>query len=246
MQGVQNLLRKGIVRMIDLVLVPGHLCNAVLWEHQVADLRDVARPIVADVTEDDSIAGMAARLLKHAPPRFALAGLSMGGMICMEVMRQAPERVQRLALLDTNPGADNTERAAQRRLMVDRFNAGEVDLLVQEFIELVVPPSRLGEADLIDPMRSMMKSVAEKAFPAQVKALIERRDSRADMPGYDLPVQLICGRGDMLTPLAFHEEMAALIPGAALTVIEDCAHMSTMERPLEVNAALRSWLARDA
>lgn len=230
--------------MIDLVLVPGHLCNAVLWEKQVADLKDVSRPVVADVTEDDSIAGMAARLLRQAPPRFSLAGLSMGGMVCMEVMRQAPERVDRLALLDTNPGADNDDRAAQRRKMADRFNAGEVETLVQEFLELVVPPVRLGEAVLIEPMRKMMLDVANKAFPAQVKALIERRESRSDMPGYDVPVTLICGREDFLTPLAFHEEMAGLIPDAELVVIDDCAHMSTMERPEKVNAALRNWLKR--
>ncbi|WP_425404763.1 alpha/beta fold hydrolase [Hwanghaeella sp.] len=230
--------------MIDLVLVPGHLCNATLWEHQVSGLEGLARSTIADVTADDSLAGMAARLLSKAPPRFSLAGLSMGGMVCMEVMRQAPERVERLALLDTNPGADNAERAAQRRRMLDRFNAGEVDTLVQEFLELVVPPNRLDEDSLIRPMRAMMKDVAEKAFPAQVKALIERQDSRADMPDYDLPVSLICGRQDKLTPLAFHEEMAGLIPGADLTVIEDCAHMSTMERPDTVNEALRGWLKR--
>lgn len=230
--------------MIDLVLVPGHLCNEVLWAHQVAGLRDVARPIIADVTLDDSIAGMAARLLEQAPRRFSLAGLSMGGMVCMEVMRQAPERVDRLALLDTNPGADTAERAAQRRKMVGRFDAGEVDTLVQEFIELVVPPDRLRETALIDPMRAMMLSVAQKAFPAQVKALIERRESRADMPSYDLPVTLICGREDFLTPLAFHEEMAGLIPNAELVVVENCAHMSTMERPADVNASLRNWLRR--
>lgn len=228
--------------MIDLVLVPGHLCNDVLWENQVAGLADVTRPVIADVTEDDSIAGMAARLLRKAPPRFSLAGLSMGGMVCMEVMRQAPERVERLALLDTNPGADNAERAANRRKMVERFEAGQVDTLVQEFIELVVPPARLHEGALIDPMRVMMTAVANKAFPSQVKALIERRESRSDMSGYDLPVHLICGRDDLLTPLSFHEEMAALISGAELTVIDDCAHMSTMERPAEVNTALRSWL----
>ncbi len=230
--------------MIDLVLVPGHLCDAVLWEHQIAGLRDVANPVVADVTVDDSISGMAARLLREAPPRFALAGLSMGGMVSMEVMRQAPERVERLALLDTNPSPDNEERAVQRRKMVERFDAGEVDALVQEFLELVVPPARLGEAVLIDPMRQMMKAVAVKAFPAQVKALIDRKDSRPDLPGYDLPVRLICGREDRLTPLAFHEEMAARIPGAELTVIDGCEHMSTMERPAEVTSALRDWLLR--
>jgi len=230
--------------MIDLVLVPGHLCNGVLWQHQVAGLRDIAKPMIADVTQDDSIAGMAARLLRAAPPRFSLAGLSMGGMVGMEVMRQAPERVERLALLDTNPSPDNEERAAQRGKMVDRFNAGAVDALVQEFLELVVPPARLGEAALIDPMRGMMTAVAEKAFPAQVKALIERQDSRSDLPGYDLPVRVICGREDRLTPLAFHEEMAARIPGAELTVIDRCEHMSTMERPDEVTAVLRDWLLR--
>lgn len=227
---------------MDLVLVPGHLCNDVLWEHQVSGLSDIARPLIANTVSDDSLSGIAERLLDNAPPRFALAGLSMGGMICMEVMRQAPERVERLALLDTNPLADTPERSEIRLKMLDRFHAGEVDAVVQEFLELVVPPGRLNEESLISPMRAMMKTVAEQALADQVKALIARPDSRPDFAHYDLPVRLICGREDLLTPLAFHEEMERLIPGARLSIVENCAHMSTMERPDEVNAILRDWL----
>ena len=153
--------------------------------------------------------------------------------------------MERLALLDTNPHADTPERMEIRRKMLDRFNAGEVDAVVQDFLDLVVPPSRLNEEELIAPMRAMMKSVAEQALADQVKALIARPDSRPDFGRYKLPVRLICGREDLLTPLALHEEMENLIPGARLSIIENCAHMSTMERPDEVNAVLRDWLLND-
>ncbi len=228
--------------MIDLVLVPGHLCDGAMWERQIAALGDIARPVVADTLSDESMSGMASRILANAPQRFALAGLSMGGMIGFEVMRQAPERVERLALLDTNHLADLPERIGQRQAMIDRFDAGGADDVVEEFLGLLVPPSRFHEAGLMDPMRAMMRRTARKALPAQVKALLGRPDSRADLPNYELPVTLVCGREDQLTPLALHEDMAGLIPGAYLEVIEDCAHMSTMEKPEQVNAILRSWL----
>ena len=227
---------------MDLVLVPGHLCDARLWDHQSRHLCDLADIHIAETGKDDSMAGMAARLLEHAPDRFALAGLSMGGMICMEVMRQAPERVERLALLDTNAMPDMPERAAARRDMLEQARSGEIDAVIDGFMDAVLPPGRRHEPSLSIPVREMMASVAAHSLEDQVKALSDRPDSRPDLPGYTLPVLLVCGRQDMLTPLAWHEEMARLIPDARLAVIEECAHMSTMERPHAVTALLRDWL----
>ncbi len=227
---------------MDLVFVPGHLCDERMWRHQTRHLADVADIAIADTMSDASIVDIAARLLANAPPRFALAGLSMGGMICMEVMRQAPERVERLALLDTNAMADSPERAAVRRKMADQAEQGETSRLVDEFLDLLIPPERRQERDLVEAIRSMMEDVAGKALTQQIAILLDRPDSRPDMPNYDLPVLLICGREDKLTPLEWHEEMADLIPGARLAVIEECAHMSTMERPHAVTALLRDWL----
>ena len=227
---------------MDLILVPGHLCDARLWDHQVRYLCDIADIHIAETMRDDSMASIAARLLDHAPPTFCLAGLSMGGMICMEVMRQAPERVERLALLDTNAMPDTADRAAARAAMVEQARSGDLDGLVEAFLDLTLPPERRHDASLVEPVRAMMRDVAQICLEAQVKALSGRPDSVPDLAGYALPVLLICGRQDRLTPLAWHEEMARLIPGARLAVIEECAHMSTMERPHTVTALLRDWL----
>jgi len=213
-----------------------------MWVHQSRHLGGLADIQIADTTSDNSMAGIAARLLAEAPPRFALAGLSMGGMICMEVMRQAPERVERLALLDTNAMADSPERAAVRRRMAEQGSHGDIPSLVEDFLDLLVPPERRADAALVGAIRAMMEEVAETALGQQIAALLDRPDSRPDMSSYDLPVLLICGRLDKLTPLEWHEEMAGLIPDARLAVIEDCAHMSTMEQPQAVTALLRDWL----
>ena len=227
---------------MDLVLVPGHLCDARLWEHQVRHLGEIADIHIAETMRDDSMALIAARLLDHAPPTFCLAGLSMGGMICMEVMRQAPERVERLALLDTNAMPDTGDRAAARAAMVEQARSGDLQGLVDGFLDLTLPPERRHDASLVEPVRAMMEEVAEICLEEQVRALSDRPDSVPDLAGYALPVLLICGRQDRLTPLTWHEEMARLIPGARLAVIEECAHMSTMERPHTVTALLRDWL----
>lgn len=227
----------------NLVLVPGHLCDSRMWRHQSDHLSDIADITIADTMQDDTMTGIAARLLHEAPDRFALAGLSMGGHICMEVMRQAPQRVTRLALLDTGARDDTPERLAARREMIANFEDGALERLAADFASLLLPPERVAaDPELAQAVRAMVREVARKAFPGQVKALMGRPDSRGDMPRYACPTLVLCGRQDTLTPLAGHEEMAGLIPGARLAVIEECGHMSTMERPQAVTALLRDWL----
>ena len=225
-----------------LVLLPGLLCDARLWAAQSEGLSDVADVVVADMTRDDSMAGMAQRTLDAAPARFALAGLSMGGYVALEIMRRAPERVTRLALLDTGPRADTPEQTTRRKDLIALAERGEFKAISPRLLPLFVHPDRLEDAALVADIGAMADAVGKDAFLRQQKAIMGRPDSRPGLPEIGCDTLIVCGREDVLTPLELSEEMAALIPGAALVVIDDCGHLSTMERPRAVNAAMRAWL----
>jgi len=230
--------------MIPLVLVPGLLCDAQLWRAQVEHLADVAETWVADHTRSDTMAGVARDVLADAPfKEFALAGLSMGGYISLEIMRQAPRRVKRLALLDTAARADTPEQTKRRRDFIELAQRGKFLGITDTLMPLLVHPSRLADKPLTDAIRLMAKNVGKDGFIRQQKAIMSRADSRPLLAGIKVPVLVLCGRQDQLTPLDRHEEMAAGIPGAKLEIIEDCGHVSTMEKPEQVNLALRRWLA---
>lgn len=225
-----------------LVLLPGLLCDAALWHGQAAGLADVADSRVADLTQDDSLAAMARRVLWAAPPSFALAGLSMGGYCAFEVMRQAPERVARLALLDTSARADTPEQTAHRRGLIELAEKGEFKGVTPRLLPLFLHPDRLADAALTGAVMVMAERVGKEAFLRQQKAIMSRGDSRPTLATIRCPTLVLCGRQDQLTPLALHEEMASLIAGARLDVIDRCGHLSAMERPEAVTAELRQWL----
>lgn len=227
----------------SLVLVPGLLCDAALWHGQVEDLTDIAQPWVADVTRDDSVTAMAQRVLAEAPAgRFALAGLSMGGYVAQAILRAAPERVERLALLDTSARADTPEQTVRRRGLIDLAEKGEFRGVTPRLLPVFLHPDRLSDKALTDAVMAMTERVGKDAFLRQQRAIIGRPDNRPHLPAIRCPSLVLCGRQDQLTPLEWSEEIAALIPGAQLTVIENCGHLSTMERVWEVNVALRQWL----
>jgi pimeloyl-ACP methyl ester carboxylesterase len=227
-----------------LVLVPGLLCDAQLWRHQVENLNDTADIWIADHTRSDTMAGVARDVLADAPfASFALAGLSMGGYIAFEIMRQAPQRVARLALLDTAAGADRPEQAKGRLEFIALAEGGELHRVTEALLPLFLHPSRLAEPALTGVVESMARNTGKDAFVRQQKAIMSRADSRGLLRAIRCPTLVLCGRQDALTPLARHEEIAAGISGARLEVIEDCGHLSTLEKPAEVNAALRRWLA---
>jgi pimeloyl-ACP methyl ester carboxylesterase len=227
----------------SLVLIPGLLCDATLWRAQIEDLADMAQPWVADVTGDDSIAAMAQRVLAEAPPgRFTLAGLSMGGYVAQAIMRVAPDRVARLALLDTSARADTAEQSARRRGLIELAEKGEFQGVTPRLLPVFLHPDRLSDKPLTDAVMAMTARVGKDAFLRQQRAIIGRIDNRPNLPAISCPTLVLCGREDQLTPLAGHEEIASLIPGARLEVIEECGHLSTMERPWEVSVALRQWL----
>lgn len=226
-----------------LVLVPGLLCDAQLWRHQVENLSDIADIWIADHTRSDTMAGVARDVLADAPfADFALAGLSMGGFVALEIMRQAPHRVTRLALLDTSAIADLREQKPQRMEFIALAERGEFHRITETLLPLYLHPSRLAETALADVVRSMAENIGKDAFVRQEKAIMSRADSLGLLAAIHCPTLVLCGRQDERTPLARHEEIAAAVTGARLEVIEDCGHLSTLEKPAEVNAALRRWL----
>ena len=232
-----------MINKTPLVLMPGLLCDAALWRGQVEDLADIAQPWVADVTRDDSVTAMAARVLAAAPAAtFALAGLSMGGYVAQAIMRMAPERVARLALLDTAARADTPDQTARRRGLIDLAEKGEFQGVTPRLLPAFLHPDRLADKPLTDAVTAMAARVGKDAFLRQQRAIIGRPDSRPNLPAIRCPTLVLCGRQDQLTPLEWHEEIAALIPGARLEVIEVCGHLSTMERVWEVGVAMRQWL----
>jgi pimeloyl-ACP methyl ester carboxylesterase len=227
---------------IPLLLVPGLLCDEALWRPQIEGLADIATPVVADVGQDDSAAGMARRALAAAPPEFALAGLSMGGYVAQEIMRQAPERVLRLALLDTSARADTPEQTARRRGLIELSEKGEFKGVTPRLLPLLVHPARTEDAPLTGIILGMAERTGKDGFLRQQRAIMARPDGREDLRRIHCPTLVLCGRQDALTPLTLHEEIVSLIPGAALTVVEDCGHLSTLEKPKSVTAAFRHWL----
>ena len=228
---------------MHLFLLPGLLCDAALWQAQADGLSDMADIIVADFTTQDSMPAMARSVLDAAPERFAVAALSMGGYVAHEIMRQAPERVERLALLDTSARADTEEQRSRRRGLIELAQKGEFKGVTPRLLPLFLHTDRLDDAPLVDAVMQMTQRVGKEAFLRQQTAILGRPDSRDQLPGYRCPTLVLCGRQDALTPLEVSEEMAAAIPGADLVIVEDCGHLATMERPEEVTATMRTWLA---
>ena len=229
-----------------LVLIPGLLCTRDLFAHQIAALEPTRQIVVADHTRDDTMPALAQRLLAGAPERFALAGLSMGGYVAFEVMRQAPERVTRLALLDTSARPDTAEARARRQGQIAAAQAGRFEEVQAELWPRLVHPDRVGDRALERIARAMMRESGVETFVRQQRAIIERPDSRALLSSIEVPTLVLVGEGDVLTPAELAREMAAAIPRASLVVVPDCGHLSTLERPETATDALRAWLAADA
>lgn len=225
-----------------LLLLPGFLCDEDLWRDQLAGLADVADSRVADLGHGDSIAALAGQVLATAPPSFALAGFSFGGYVAQEIARQAPQRIERLALLDTSFHADTPERVAQRRAANKSVSLpGEFRGMTEQLLPSFIAAERLHDSALVQRINAMTLRQGREVFIRQ--NAMRREDGAAALRGLTCPVLVLCGRLDVLTPPALHEEMAALMPQAELVVVEDSGHMSPMEQPAAVTRAMRGWLA---
>jgi pimeloyl-ACP methyl ester carboxylesterase len=227
----------------NLLFLPGLLCDERLFRAQIDDLSDIASCTVGDLTIADTMAELAVGVLAHAPPRFTLVGLSMGGYVALEIMRMAPERVEALGLLSTNGRGDSAEASANRlTAMVQAEN--NFQIVLDQMMPKLVHPSRMKYHSMVDSIYSMGHRIGKEAYLRQQRAIMGRADSRPHLKRIDCPALVLCGRDDVLTPVDLHEELAAGIADAELVVLEECAHLSAMGQPEAVSAALRGLLVR--
>ncbi len=227
-----------------LVLVPGLLCDALLWQPQIVGLGGYADCWVADHTCSDTMRGVAQDVLSAVPfERFALAGLSMGGYVALEIMRQSPARVMRLALFDTSARPDTPEQTERRIAFLDLAERGRFMSVTDMLLPRLLNRFRQSDPGLVATVRTMARNIGKEAFVRQQLAIMSRADSRPLLPGIACPTLVCCGRQDALTPLEHHEEMAAAVPDSRLEVFEFCGHLSTLEQPEEVSRAMRVWLS---
>ncbi|HYD08255.1 MAG TPA: alpha/beta hydrolase [Reyranella sp.] len=232
-----------------LLLVPGLLCSPRLFAPQVAALQDVAEVVVPDWRQAplsifDTWEKTARWVLDQAPaPAFALAGLSLGGMISVEIMQIAAERVTKLALLDTGMRGQNETERAIRRARIRLANEGHFELMLGLQMSRFLPAYRLPDKALVDEVMLMCTETGPEIYKRQEELAAVRVDRRPDLPKIRCPTIVVCGRDDAATPLFMSEEIAAAIKGSELVVIEQCGHLITMEKPEETNAILRRWLA---
>jgi pimeloyl-ACP methyl ester carboxylesterase len=225
-----------------LLLLPGLLCDARLWRDQAAALTE-ARCIVPDLAHDESIAAMAARALRAAPDGpLAVCGLSMGGYVAMEIMRQAAPRVTRLALFDTSARPDTEQQTRRRRALLALSESGMFRGVTPRLLPQLIHPDRIA-TPLGAEVMAMAERVGRPAFHRQQRAIMHRVDSRPDLPRIAVPTLVAVGEHDILTPPELAEEMAAAIPGARLARIPGAAHLPPMETPEAVTTLLRDWLA---
>ncbi len=233
--------------LIPLILIPGLMCDAVVWTPLLPTLSGHATCQIADHGNADSLTRMAQQVMDTAPPRFAVAGHSMGGRVAMEVVRLAPERVTRLALLDTGyqgraSGAAGEEEAAKRYALLDIAHKRGVRAMATEWVQGMVEPARLGDKALIESIVAMFERKSADVFAQQITALLGRPDATPVLRAVRVPTLVLCGRADSWSPVAQHEQIAGLVPGSQLRVVDDAGHMCTMERPEAVAQALLDWL----
>jgi len=223
-----------------------HLCDERLFAAQRAALAADHDCRVFVFREHDSLAAMAEALLAATPARFTLVGLSLGGYVAFEVVRRAPGRIERLALLDTTAVADTPARRAGRLADIAKVEAGGIDALIPELPKRWLLPAHIARADLVALIGGMARSVGAAGQRNQQRAMLARPDSHVDLARVRVPTLVLCGEQDLVTPVADHASIAAGIAGARFERIADCGHLSTIERPDAVTRALADWLAATA
>jgi pimeloyl-ACP methyl ester carboxylesterase len=227
---------------LPIVLIPGLGCSARLYGEQIPALWRFGPVTVADHTRDDTMAAIARRILAAAPARFALAGLSMGGYLAFEIMRQAPERVAKLALLDTGARSETPEQTERRKVAIGLAKSGRYADVVDVVFPIYVHPKRQDDAALKQIVRDMAQDTGVDAFLRQQQAIINRPDSRPGFSAIKCPTLVLVGEQDQGTPLELSREMSAGIAGSRLAIIPESGHLSTLEQPGRVTAALIDWM----
>jgi pimeloyl-ACP methyl ester carboxylesterase len=227
---------------LPTVLIPGLLGSPRLYAEQIPELWRLGSVMVATHSRDDSMRAIARRVLASAPARFALAGLSMGGYVCFEILRQDPKRVAKLVLLDTSARADTPEQSAQRRAQMEAARGGRLQEIADGLFPRLVHARRWGDESLRRVCRAMMRDVGVEGFLNQQTAIIGRPDSRPGLAAIRCPTLVIVGDGDVLTPPDRAQEIVDGIAGARLAIIRDSGHLSTLEQPSAVTKAMVEFL----
>ena len=228
--------------MTPLLLLPGMMCDARLFGPQIEALSGSIPIMTAPMSARDSMVALASDVLDCAPPRFALAGLSMGGILAMEIVRQAPARVERLALLDTNPLAELDEVKARRAPQIAAVKAGGLRRVMRDEMKPNYLADSPDKSAILDLCMTMAMDLGPDVFVNQSIALRERVDQTETLRNFDRPALLLCGREDLLCPLERHELMHDLLPRSELVVIERAGHLPTLEQPTQTLLALSRWL----
>ncbi len=229
-----------------LCLLPGLLCDRTVWEPQIAALASMADMRVAELKGLDSFVAMARKTLDETSGPISIAGHSMGGRVALEMWRLAPERIERLALLDTGAHPAGPSEEGPRMKLVRLAREQGMDALVRAWLPPMIHPDRWDEAALMEPLADMIRRATPDEFEGQQRAGLNRPDARGYLPRIACPTLIVCGRQDAWSPLERHEEMAREIPGSVLATVEDCGHMVTVERPEAVNEAMAAWLRAPA
>ena len=227
-----------MIEGLPSVFVPGLLCTPRLYVEQMAALWPFGPVMVADHTRDDTVGGIARRVLAAAPRRFALIGLSMGGYISLEIMRQAPERVAKLALLDTSARPDTPEQSARRHELIAQSRSTSMSDIADAMTPVLVAPQHVGTESLRRAIRVMAEDVGAGAFERQQHAIMSRPDSLPSLAAIRCPTLVLVGEQDTLTPPERAREIAAGIARSQLVTVPDCGHVSTLESPDVVSRAL--------
>lgn len=225
-----------------ILLLPGLLCDASIWYAQVEALKRHADVVVADFSRHDCIEAMARSALALADGPITVVGHSMGARVAMEMARLAPERVERLALIDTGIHPRREGEEANRQVLVDLAFADGMSALAEKWLPPMVHEDRVDDRALMEPLKAMVMRATPEQHQRQIRALLNRPDVRAYLSGIACPTLVMVGRQDRWSPLAQHEEIAAALPNAELVVIEDSGHMSLVEQPEQVSRALLRWL----
>jgi pimeloyl-ACP methyl ester carboxylesterase len=230
---------------LQIVLLPGLLCDASIWSGQVAALQAHADVAVADFSRHDSLEGMARSALALREGPLVVVGHSMGARAALEMVRLAPERVERLALLDTGVHPRREGEEATRQVLVDLAYRDGMAALADRWLPPMVHEARAHDASLMQPLKDMVMRATPEQHEHQIRALLNRPDARPMLPAIRCPTLVMVGRQDRWSPLPQHEEIASLVPDAELVVIEDSGHMAPAEQPEQVSVALLRWLELD-
>lgn len=233
--------------MSPLVLVPGLMCDAAAWQPLFSHWPQDLQCQVIDPGARDSLVTMARRVLEQAPERFALAGHSMGGRVALEVVRLEPQRVERLALLDTGHlplphGAAGAQEIAKRLALLQVAREQGVRAMATQWVQGMVHPARLPDRDLIEAILQMFERRTADTFAAQLQALIQRPDASDVLRELRVPTLIACGREDSWSTVSQHEAMQRLAYRATLRVVDDAGHMVMMERPRETADVMLAWM----